>query len=165
MAGETQLSLEFGVPSGWNPARPEAVGATGAAFVALHAASEGPGFTTNITMDELQRAESTLAEVADESLDNLHRASRQVSLSNRSEFGADEAPGLTQIIRVTAEVDGEDLDLVQCQVYLQLQDARDPRQRAIVRVVLTAREEDFDAVLPDFQEFVGTVRVKEASAG
>lgn len=164
MADDTRLALEFRLPAGWNPARPDAVGATGADFVAMHVPSEGPGFTTNITMDQQQRADATLVEVADESLDKLHGAAHRVTLSNRTEFGNAEAPGLTQVIRTAAPVEGDVLELVQCQVYLAMQDTRDPRQRAIVRLVLTAREGDFESVLPDFQEFVGTVRVKGASA-
>ncbi|MHA6798016.1 hypothetical protein [Bounagaea algeriensis] len=163
MAEAMPVSLEFHLPEGWKPARPDAVGAPGAAFVALHAASEGPGFTTNITMDEQQRDDATLAEVADESLTSLHRSSQRVSLSHRSEFGSEDAPGLTQILRVAAQVEGETLELVQCQVYLLMRDVHDRHRQAVVRLVLTATSGVFDTVLPDFQEFVGSVRPKDAS--
>lgn len=52
--------------------------------MALHAASEGPGFTTNITMDEQRRDDVSLVEVADESINSLHQSSQRVSGPNAS---------------------------------------------------------------------------------
>ncbi|MEU9228653.1 hypothetical protein AB0D40_30325 [Streptomyces massasporeus] len=49
-------------------------------------------------------------------------------------------------------------DLVQAQVYLSLLDVADPRQRVVVRLVLTATAAQFPCALGDFQDFVRTVR-------
>lgn len=64
---------------------------------------------------------------------------------------------------MVAQVEGETLELVQCQVYLLMQDAHDARRRAVVRLVLTATTDVFESVLPELQEFVGSVRLKDTS--
>lgn len=165
MATSMPLPVEFRLPEGWQPAPPDEVGAPGAAFVALHPATNRPGFTTNITIDGEQRSdEATLAEIADESVSNLHQASRAVSVSQRSEFGSADAPGLTQVLKVSTGRGADALQLVQCQVYLSMPDVEEPTRRAVVRLALTAAAEDFDSVLADFQEFVGTVRPKNRAS-
>ncbi|GAB3281968.1 hypothetical protein [Parasphingorhabdus pacifica] len=161
MATSMPVPVEFRLPAGWQPAPPEEVGAPGAAFVALHPATNRPGFTTNITVDGEQRSDdASLATIADESVNNLHQVSRTVSLSQRSEFGSVEAPGLTQVLKVSAPSGENTLDLVQCQVYLSMPDVDDPGRRAVVRLVLTATADVFDSVVAGFQEFVASVRPK-----
>ncbi|SFT06270.1 hypothetical protein [Saccharopolyspora flava] len=70
---------------------------------------------------------------------------------------------MTQVLRVVTEVAGTATELVQCQVYLAMSGDEDRhhddrRARAIIRLVLTAAEENFSAVTPDFQQFVASVR-------
>jgi hypothetical protein len=165
MATSMPVPLEFRLPDGWTPARPDAVGAPGAAFVALHNASQGPGFTTNITIDGEQRTGAApLTEIADESISKLEQANALVSVRQRSDFGSADAPGMTQVLTVSTVVEGKVQKLAQCQVYLSMSDVGNPLRRAVVRLVLTATEDRFEAVLPGFQEFVASVRPKNVGA-
>ncbi|PKW19831.1 hypothetical protein [Saccharopolyspora spinosa] len=159
MATSLPTPIEFRLPKGWQAVSPDAAGAPGAAFVAIHPATNRPGFTTNITIDGEHRSDAaSLAEIADESINRLHQAARTVSLSQRTEFGSADAPGLTQLLRVTTLVARESTELIQCQVYLSMSDVDRPQERAVIRLSLTATEDNFKAVIGDFQEFVASVR-------
>ena len=159
MATTLPTPIEFRLPEGWRPAPPDEVGAPGVAFVALHPHPDA-GFTANITIDgELDTTSlASLAALADASIDTLRHGGADVTLADRSEVGGGDAPGLTQTLTLRAEVNGEPRELVQSQVYLSLLDAAAPGRRAVVRLVLTASAAQFQAVLPDFQWFVWTVR-------
>lgn len=159
MATSLPVPIEFRLPSGWKAISPDKAGAPGSAFVAVHSATDEPGFTTNITIDGEHRPDVTeLTAVADESIERLHQVSTSVSLSQRTEFGSEDARGLTQVLRVTTSGDGGRLELVQCQVYLLMSDVNRPAERAVIRLALTATDENFNSVVADFQEFVGSVR-------
>ncbi len=159
MATSMPVPIEFRLPEGWHAAKPEEVGAPGAAFVALHSTSQVPGFTTNITIDgEVRSDEVSLVDVAEESVTNLAEASRGVSVSDRREIGTADAPGLTQLLTVSALIGETTRELVQCQVYLAMPHQRDPGVRAVVRLAVTAPSEQFESVRADFQEFVSSVR-------
>jgi hypothetical protein len=150
--------IEFRLPEGWRPAPPDEVGAPGVAFVGLHPHPDA-GFTANITIDgELDTADASLASLADASIGTLRDGGADVTLADRSEVGAGDAPGLTQTLTLRALVNGEPRELVQSQVYLSMLDVAVPSRRAVVRLVLTASAAQFQAVLPDFQWFVWTVR-------
>lgn len=159
MATTLPTPIEFRLPEGWRPAPPDEVGAPGVAFVALHPHPDA-GFTANITIDgELDTAPlASLASLADASIDTLRQGGTDVTLADRSDVGAGDAPGLTQTLTLRAEVNGHPRELVQSQVYLSMLDATAPDRRAVVRLVLTASAAQFQAVLPDFQGFVWTVR-------
>lgn len=158
------VPLEFQVPDGWTPANPDAVGAPGVAFAALHTASQGPGFTTNITLDGQDLPpHALLTEIADESIETLQQAGAEVALTQRTQVGTPDAPGLTQLLHVTAGVEGTTQKLVQCQVYLAMSDVVDDRKRALVRMALTSTETLYGEVLPGFQEFVASVRPTNAT--
>jgi hypothetical protein len=158
--------IEFRLPEGWRPAPPDEVGVPGVAFVALHPHPDA-GFTANITIDgEVDTASlASLASLADASIDTLREGGADVTLADRSEVGAGDAPGLTQTLTLRAEVNGEPRELVQSQVYLSMLDAAAPEHRAVVRLVLTASAAQFQAVLPDFQWFVWTVRPDTGAPG
>jgi len=170
--------IEFRLPEGWRPAPPDEVGAPGVAFVALHPHPDD-GFTANITIDaeldtaeldtaELDTAElagTPLTELADASIRTLRDSGADVTLADRSEVGAGDAPGLTQTLTLRAMVNGAPRELVQSQVYLSMLDATEPGRRAVVRLVLTASAGQFQAVLPDFQWFVWTVRPDTGTPG
>ncbi len=161
MASSMPVPIEFELPDGWEPTRPETVGAPEAAFVALHVPSEGPGFTTNITVDGERRSDAAgLHEIAEESVRRLHQVSQSVFVSRRSDFGSSDAPGLNQLLHVSTVVEGQARKLVQSQVYLLMPDVFDPRERAIVRLVLTVDGKLYDSVVGDFQKFIGSVRIK-----
>lgn len=163
MAASMPVPIEFRLPEGWQAAKPEEVGAPGAAFVALHPSSQIPGFTTNITIDgELRSDEIPLVDVAEESVTNLAEASRGVSVSDRREIGTPEAPGLTQLLTVSAVIGETTRELIQCQVYLAMPDEQQSDVRAVVRLAVTAPSEQFESVRADFQEFVSTVRAGQS---
>jgi len=158
MATTLPVPIKFELLEGWRAASPDEAGAPGAAFVALHPQPDA-GFTANITIDGEYRPDAaTLSELAEESVERLRRAAVSVDVTTRREIGSEEAPGLTQTLTVSTVAGGVPRDLAQAQVYLSLLDVADPRQRAIVRLVLTATAAQFPYVLQDFQNFVRTVR-------
>lgn len=164
MATSLPVPIEFRLPANWRAADPDQVGVPGVAFVAVRPGSRISGFTTNITIDGHSRSDAaSLSEIADESIDQLQLASHAVSLSQRSEFGSAEAPGLTQVVRVRTVQEGTTRQLVQCQVYLAMEDTTDPGRRAVIRLVLTAPDDQFDSIVGEFQEFVSTIRPDTSS--
>lgn len=153
--------IAFRLPEDWHPVPPDEVDAPNAAFVAM---LPGPdrGFTANVTIDGGYRPDSSpLTSMADHSVRTL-RASLAgpdaVAVLNRAEVGSEQAPALTQTLKITTPVDGAELDLLQSQVYLSMLDSQDPTKRAVIRLVLTATTEQHQAALPDFQWLVSTVR-------
>ncbi|WP_020668925.1 hypothetical protein [Amycolatopsis nigrescens] len=163
MVTQLPVRIEFSLPDGWTPAPPDEVGASGAAFVALHRASVD-GFTANITIAGQYRPdETTLDELADESVQRLQETSGAVHLRDRRQVGSPEAPGLTQVLDLTASVDNRPLQLVQVQVYVSMQDVHNPAERAVIELVLTCKPSQLDAVLEDFQKFVSTVRPEQGA--
>ncbi|MFJ2824359.1 hypothetical protein ACIO7M_25045 [Streptomyces toxytricini] len=150
------VPIEFRLPDGWLPARPE--GDTDVAFAARHPEPDH-GFAANITLDGGYPPQGkTLAECADDALERLHGATESVRVLQRQEFGDADAPGLTQRLSFSVVVGGVRRALVQSQVFVSVVDVADPDRRALVRLVLTATAAQFDSVLPDFQEFLRTVR-------
>ncbi|MGY0018020.1 hypothetical protein [Streptomyces sp. cg35] len=152
------VPITFKLPDGWHAAAPDKAGAPGAAFVALHPYPDA-GFTANITIDGEYRPDgSTLAQIADESVERLRQAVTSVEVRDRQEVGSAEAPGLAQTLEIATVAGGVDRDLVQSQVYLALLDVADGTKRAVTRLVLTATASQFPTVVGDFQEFMSTVR-------
>lgn len=152
------VPIQFELPEGWRAASPDAVGAPGAAFVALHPQPDA-GFTANITIDGDYRPDAaTLREIADESVERLRQTAASVEVTERREIGSADAPGLTQTLTVSAVAGGVRRDLMQSQVYLSMLDVADPRQRSVIRLILTATASQHPAVLEDFRDFVRTVR-------
>ncbi|MFD9034590.1 hypothetical protein ACFVZW_26150 [Streptomyces sp. NPDC059567] len=49
-------------------------------------------------------------------------------------------------------------DLVRSQVFPSLWDVEDPHKRAVIQPVLSTTAAQYDALVPDFQDFVRTVR-------
>ncbi|GAA2511622.1 hypothetical protein [Streptomyces longisporus] len=152
------VPIEFELPEGWRAAPPDEVGAPGAAFIALHPQPDH-GFTANITIDgEYRPGGATLSEIAHESVERLRQAATSVVVTGRREIGSADAPGFTQTLAVSADIGGVGRHLVQSQVYLSLLDVADPRERAVIRLVLTATASQYPAIVNDFQDFVRTVR-------
>lgn len=159
MATSLPIPVEFRLPEGWQAAPPDEVGAPGAAFVALHTASSRPGFTTNITVDgEYHTADVPLAELAEESVQQLREESASLQLTDRSEFGAEDSPGLSQTLELSTNKSGSWHNLVQCQVYLALAGTTAPENRAVIRLIMTATADRFSDLVPDFQQFLSSVR-------
>jgi hypothetical protein len=158
MPATLPVPIEFRLPDGWLPARPEALEAQQVAFAAVHPQPDA-GFSANITIDgEVPPDTATLADLADASVEHLRRVAESVEVAGRREVGTADAPALTQRLLFSADTGGTRRDLVQSQVYLSLSDVADPHRRAVIRLALTATAAQHDAVLGDFQDFLRTVR-------
>lgn len=157
MAATLPVPIEFSLPDGWRAAPPDEVGAPGVAFVAL-APGQVEGFIANITISGDRRDDDAdLPTIADESVDRLTQRGT-VHVADRKPVGGDGAPGLTQRLDVATTIDGEPVDLAQCQVYLELRDVTEPSRRAILELALTSKREDFDGLVRDFEAFVRSIR-------
>ncbi|MER6449531.1 hypothetical protein DEJ51_09440 [Streptomyces venezuelae] len=158
------VPIEFRLPEGWLPARPEEFD-PGVAFAAVHPRPDA-GFTANITIDGgFPKDGVTLAEIADASVAQLGEFAESVELVHRREVGSEDAPALTQRLSFSAVADGVARELTQSQVYLSLVDTGDPRKRAMIRLALTSTAAQHDSVLGDFQDFVRTVRPDTGAVG
>jgi hypothetical protein len=165
MVTELPVRIEFSLPDGWQAAPPDEVGAPGVAFVALHSASRGGaanGFTANLTIaGEFRDPTLPLSTFADESLRRLEDVASSVRVRDRTDVGPSDAQGMTQVLDIEM---GPNQWLVQCQIYLSMDDYYDRRRRAVIELVLTCTPEQLDEVLADFQQFVRTVRPVKADA-
>lgn len=156
MTTELPVPVTLDLVDGWEVGDPDLVGAPGAAFVARFPLDD-QGFSPVITMDgEILLAEETLETLADRSIEMLSREG-PVRLRSRREVGDEQAPGLVQALGVVHRLDGNDLDLIQDQVYVQYTDTTDPARRAVVRLVLTSTHGLHERVLPDFQHVVDSL--------
>jgi hypothetical protein len=155
VATELPVRIEFALPDGWHAAPPDEAGAPGVAFVALHPGSVN-GFTANLTIAGRFRDPALpMEEIADESVRRLEDAVGTVGVRRRVSVGTPETPGITQVLDIQA---GTGQPLVQCQVYVSLQDIEDPGRRAVLELALTCTPDQLEDVLEDFQEFVRSVR-------
>ncbi|MFF4020959.1 hypothetical protein [Streptomyces sp. NPDC001843] len=170
MTATLPVKISFELPDGWQAAPPDEVGAPGAAFVALHPASIDDGFTANITITGRMRNDNaTMWQIADESVHRLEQAGT-VEVVKKSEVGAPDIPGLTdapgviQNLRLHTTLRGEPLELRQSQVYLGMEDVKNPAKRAVIELVLTAKPLQLARVIDDFKAFLRTVRPAEEDA-
>ncbi|MEU6593719.1 hypothetical protein ABZ923_31660 [Streptomyces sp. NPDC046881] len=166
MTATLPVKISFSLPEGWQAAPPDEVGAPGVAFVALHPASVD-GFTANITIAGRMRNDSaTMWQIADESVRRLEQAGT-VEVIKKAEVGTPDIPGLTdspgvaQNLRLHTTLKGEPLELLQSQVYLGMEDVRNPAKRAVLEFVLTAKPTQLAQVIDDFKAFLRTVRPAE----
>ncbi|WP_411086913.1 hypothetical protein [Streptomyces sp. 061-3] len=158
MPATLPVPIEFRLPEGWLPARPEAFDAPGVAFAAVRPQPDA-GFSANITIDgEFTPDAATLVGLADESAERLREVAESVVVAQRREVGSLDAPALTQRLTFSAVAGDARRDLVQSQVYLSIVDTKDPHRRAVIRLALTATAAQHDSVLGEFQDFVRTVR-------
>ncbi|WP_158851956.1 hypothetical protein [Saccharothrix deserti] len=154
MATTLPVPIEFSLPDGWLSAPPDEVGAPQAAFVALHPGSSA-GFTANVTISgEVRTDDATLAQVAEEAAARLQRGLGTVEIGRRNELES----AYTQVVRMTAPINGRPVELVQLQVFLAMPDVRDERRRAVLEIVLSATPEQFENLVGDFQAFLKTIR-------
>jgi hypothetical protein len=165
MATTIPVPIEFSLPDGWLSAPPDEVGSPHVAFVALRPPASN-GFTPNITISGEVRGDVPLGVVADEALANMQRevGPANVRPGNRTEAGTPANPGLTQALRMRINLNGRLQDVAQLQVFLGMQDVRDPRRRAVLRIVLTATPDRFEQVIGDFRQFISTIRPEQAAA-
>ncbi|MGQ4331564.1 hypothetical protein [Streptomyces hayashii] len=151
------IPIEFRLPKGWLPARPEGFDSAGVAFAAVHSQPDA-GFAATITIDGEVPDTATLADLADKAVERLRKVAESVTVGDRRDVGSADSPGLIQRLTLSVVIHGALRDLVQSQVYLSLSDSEDPRKHAVIRLAFTATAGQHDTVLRDFQEFVRTVR-------
>ncbi|MFI0710909.1 hypothetical protein ACH4SK_09670 [Streptomyces inhibens] len=156
MATTLPVKIEFSLPEGWQPAPPDEVGAPGVAFIALHPESSDK-FIANITIAGKIQDETDLVTLAHESVERL-REGAAVSVAKQAQGGTPELPALTQTLRISTTLRGLPVELVQSQVYLLMQDARDPSTHAVIELALTAKQSQLDRVADDFEDFVKSIR-------
>lgn len=160
MATTLPVPIEFSLPDGWLSAPPDEVGASQAAFVALHPGSSA-GFTANITISgEVRADDATLAQIADETAARLRRDIGAVEVGRRNEL----ENAYTQVLRLTAPVGDRPVDLVQLQVFLAMADVHDERRRAVLQIALSATPGQFEDLVGDFQAFLKTIRPDEGAS-
>ncbi|MER0446630.1 hypothetical protein ABR738_19030 [Streptomyces sp. Edi4] len=150
------IPIEFRLPEGWVPARPEL--AEDVAFAAVHPQPDA-GFAANITIagEVLAESSTTLVDIADESVGRLREAVGGVEVEQRGEAGAAGAPALTQRLTFSATVNGIHRELVQTQAYMSLPGIEDPASHVVIRLALTATAAQHDEVLEDFQDLIRSV--------
>ncbi|GAB2987111.1 hypothetical protein [Saccharothrix stipae] len=159
MATTLPVPIEFSLPDGWLSAPPDEVGAPQAAFVALHPGSSA-GFTANVTISgEVRADDATLAQIAERAAARLADGVGPVEVGRRNELES----AYTQVVRLTAPIDGRPVDLVQLQVFLAMADVRDERRRAVLQIVLSATPAQFEDLVGDFQAFLKTIRPDEGA--
>jgi hypothetical protein len=164
MTATLPIKLSFSLPDGWQAAPPDEVGAPNVAFVAIHPASIDGGFTANITISGTMRNDgASMSQIADEAVPRLAQGG-PVRVISKTDVGKPDIPGLTdspgvvQNVVLSTTLRGEPIELCQSQVYLGMEDIYNPAQRAMIEIVLTAKRNQLDRVLGDFQEFLSTVR-------
>ncbi|MFB8268445.1 hypothetical protein ACFC96_17805 [Streptomyces sp. NPDC055955] len=171
MAATLPVKISFSLPDGWQAAPPDEVGAPNVAFVALHTGSVDDGFTANIAISgEMRNDGATISQIADESVPRLEQGG-PVRVLKKTEIGTPDLPGLTdspgiaQDLVLSTTLRGEPIELCQSQVYLGMEDVRNPAQRAVIEIVLTATQYQLGQVIEDYKEFLRTVRPAGDSAG
>ncbi|MCY0931882.1 hypothetical protein OTB20_38065 [Streptomyces sp. H27-H1] len=158
MPAPLPVPIEFRLPDGWLPARPDGLDTREVAFAAVHPHPDD-GYAASITIaGQHLTPEQNLAELADSAVQQLHDLADPVEVVSRIETGSPQAPVLIQRIHLTATAGTARRELVLSQVYLNLQDVTDHRRHAMIRLTLTATAAQHDTVLPEFQQFVRTVR-------
>lgn len=153
------VPLTFELPNPqWRPADPEALGVENAAFLAVRSETDEDYTPTLSISGDLRPDNASVLDIAEESLALLRTQGSDVELLHRREVGDADAPGVAQVMGLSIEVDGRAFDLRQAQVVSSMYDVHDPTQRAVLLFTLTCTTGQFDALLPEFQEFVRSIR-------
>jgi hypothetical protein len=140
--------IAFRLPDGWVPAGDPAPDGT---FAALHVASARTGFTASITVRAAKRRDDdTLPEIAEETVALLRSGSPDLRVIDRGDF----PDGFAQQLLMTAEVNGRTWEVAQAEVYST---RRGGGEQTVLRSVLTCAVDQFDGVIADFDEFLGTL--------
>jgi len=152
------VPVEFRLPEGWEPVRPEEWGVENAAFMAVRRETPG-GYVPILSISGDWRLDyTTLDSIADESVALAQAQADQVEILDRREIGSEEAPAILQLLGVSATIDGRPWELRQGQVLSGLVDLKDPSRRVVVIYTVTCSAEQFDVVGREFQAFMSTVR-------
>lgn len=172
MTGTLPVPLNVELPQGWESAPPDKVGAPHAAFVGLHKASQGQGFTPNITVTgHTLEGSGNLHRLAEESVQRLRENLGAVEIVKRAEVGTSaapglvDAPGIVQNLRIQATVNQQPMELAQSQFILLLENEQQRGELVEIEVALTAKMSQLDDVLEDFQTFLSALRPAAPTSG
>ncbi len=145
------LPLGFDIPDGWTPVEP---GDSGVVFVAVHP-EPGEEFTPNLTVSVRQRPDpASIVDIADEAVERLGRSLAGLDVLSRREVGSGDAPGVTQLLRMRT---GEGVELMQTQVHLTVPGP----ERVVLELVCTASPAAARRLAGSFEQFVGSVHLRE----
>ncbi|WP_114423442.1 hypothetical protein [Nocardioides houyundeii] len=152
------VPVEFRLPEGWEPVRPEEWGVDNAAFMAVRRDAPGDYVPILSISGDWRLDYITLETIADESVELARAQADEVELLDRKEIGSEEAPAILQLLGVNATIDGRGWELRQGQVLSGLVDVKDPSRRVVVIYTVTCAAEQFDVVGREFQAFMSTVK-------
>jgi hypothetical protein len=153
------VPVDFALPgAAWEAVRPEALGVTNAAFLAVRRDTPGD-YTPTITVSGDWREDgASLEQIGDESLVKLQREGlTDVELLKRKEVESEHAPALTQSLGGLLSVEGRTHDLRQAQAIHALVDVHDPGRRVVLVFTLTCTFAQWEAMGPEFQRFMASV--------
>lgn len=150
------VSISFRLPNDkWKPADPAAYGLADAAFLAVRSECSDSDYSpTIIVSGGMRDDDATLDDIADEAVAVFAQQAPDAELVKRRDYGTAEAPGVLQVVGGTLSVEGKRYDLRQVHVLLGMLDTEGRKERAVVKVSLSATYGEVDACLPEFQEFM-----------
>ena len=150
----------------WQPADPEALGVTNAAFLAIRREHEGDDYAPTLTVSGGLRTDpATMDEIGDEAVAVFAQQAADVELVTRRDYGSAEAPGLLQVVGGTLFAGERRYDLRQAHVLIGMSDVEDSERRVVVKIVLSTTYAQFDTYLPELQEFVASLHPEQRPDG
>ena len=154
------IPISFRLPDdAWQAVQPESLGVTNAAFLAVRREHVGAGYAPTITLSgDVLPEGGTLEQVADAAVEVLGAQAEDVRLVKRARYGSESAPGLLQQLDCQIPTEDGPRDIRQLQALLELTDVDDPSRRAVAKVVLSTTRGQHDTYLPEFQQFLRTLR-------
>jgi hypothetical protein len=148
------VPIGFDVPAGWRAVDP---GGSGAAFVVVKD-GDWAGFTPNVTVGVTRRTDDAdIGTAAADSVRGLTAAHLEVSVVDRQEIGDDDAPGITQVLRLRTE----DGPLLQTQVHLTIPLGDTAHDRLLVELALTCRPDQAASVVGEFRQLVASFHLRQ----
>ncbi|WP_203337479.1 hypothetical protein [Nocardioides limicola] len=153
------VPLEFRLPNEhWEPMVPETLGVEYAAFLAVRRNLD-PAYSPTITISgDYRLDEATLSDIADEAVAKYQGQVDQLRLLQRQDIGSAEAPGISQLIGMSAPIDGTHFDLRQGQILMALIDQDDPTKRVVLIYTLSCTADQLAQMSGEFQEFLASTR-------
>ena len=161
------IPLTFRLPNDhWQPADPDALGVTNAAFLAIRAEHDGVGYSPTLTVSGGLRTDAaSMDDIGDEAVGVFAQQAAEVELVTRRDYGSPEAPGLLQVVGGTLAAEERTFDLRQAHVLIAMADVHDPERRVVVKIVLSTTYAQFETYLPELQDFVATLRPGQPEDG
>ncbi len=157
------IPIAFRLPDPvWQAVDPTSLGVTNAAFLAVRREHVGDDYAPTITVSgDTRLDDATLEQIGDEAVEVLSAQAGDVELIKRRDYGSDQAPGLLQQLDCRITTEAGELDIRQLQALLEMRDVSGGGGRVVLKVVLSTTFAQHDACLPEFQEFLRSVRVRD----